>query len=61
MPDNHRVIVAGGNPGAELFAVVFLKIPFRSDKDIGGGVQPEEFGGSLFGQVVRDNKNRFLA
>ena len=46
--DDHRVIVAGGNPGAELFPVFRFKVPLFRHKDIGGGVQPEKFRCPLF-------------
>ena len=35
------VIVAGGNTGAELLAVVGLKVLFGGDKNVGGGIEPQ--------------------
>ena len=36
------VIVAGGDAGAELLAVVFLKVLFGRNKNVGGRVQTQE-------------------
>ena len=46
--DDNRIIVAGGDPGAELFAVFRFKVPLLGHKDIGGGVQPQKFRCPLF-------------
>ena len=46
--DDNRVIIAGGNPGAELLAVFRFKVPLLRHKDIGGGVQPQKFRCPLF-------------
>ena len=59
--DDNGVIVAGGDAGAELLAVACLKVLFGSDKDIGGGVEPQELRGPLLRQVVRHGKEGFLA
>ena len=59
--DDNGVIVAGGNAGAELLAVACLKVLFGGDKDIGGGIEPQELRGPLLRQVVRHGKEGFLA
>ena len=46
--NDYRIIVAGGNPGAELLAVFRFKVPLLGDKDIGGGVQTQKFRCPLF-------------
>ena len=46
--DDNRIIVAGGDPGAELFAVFRFKVPLLGHKDIGGGVQTQKFRCPLF-------------
>ena len=56
-----RVIIPGSDSGTELFAVPALKVLFGGNKDIGGGVQPQELAGPLFDQVVGDGEQRFLA
>ena len=46
--DDYRIIITGGNPGAELFTVFRFKVPLLGDKDIGGGVKPQKFRRPLF-------------
>ena len=58
--DNNGVIVAGGDPRAELLAVSCLKVLFGGHKDICGGVEPQELRGPLLRQVVRHRKEGFL-
>ena len=38
-----------------------LKVLFRGHKDIGGGIEPQKLRSPLLGQVVRHNKEGFLA
>ena len=59
--DDHGVIIAGGDPGAELFSVSALKIPFGRDQDIGGGIQAQELAGLLLRQMVRHHEHGLLA
>ena len=59
--DNDGIIVAGGDPGAELLAVVLLKVLFGCHQDIGRRVQPQKLRSPLLGQVVRDHEKGFLA
>ena len=61
MAHDDSVIVTGGNPGTELLAVVGLKVLFGGDKDIGGGIEPQKLRSPLLGQVIRHNKEGFLA
>ena len=61
MTDNDCIILAGGNAGAEFLSVLRLKVLFRSDKNIRGGIQPKELRGPLFNQVVGNDKKGFLA
>ena len=61
MSHDDGIIVAGGDPGAELLAVVGLKVLFRGDKDVGGRIEPQKLRSPLLGQVVRHNKEGFLA
>ena len=46
------VVVAGGDAGAELLAVMLLEVLFGCHQDVGGRVQPQKLGCPLFGQVV---------
>ena len=55
------IIVAGGDPGAELLTVMGLKVLFRGDKDVGGRIEPQKLRSPLLGQVVWHNKEGFLA
>ena len=59
--DDNSVIVAGGDTGAEFLAVVGFKVLLGSDKDVGRRVEPQKLGCPLFRQMVRHNKNGFLA
>ena len=61
MTHDDGVIVAGGDPGAELLTVVGFKVLFGSDKDVGGGIEPQKLRSPLLGQVVRHYKEGFLA
>ena len=46
------VVVAGGNTGTELLAVVLLEVLFGCHQDVRGRVQTQELRSPLFGQVV---------
>ena len=46
------IVVAGGDAGAELLAVMLLEVLFGCHQDVGGRVQPQELRSPLFGQVV---------
>ena len=46
--DDNGVIIAGGDPGAELLPILGFKVPLFRHKDIGRGVQPQKFRGPLF-------------
>ena len=59
--DHHRIVISRCNSRTELFAVGRLKILFGCHKDIGTGIELQEVGTPLFGQMVRHNKERFLA
>ena len=55
-----RVIIAGGNAGAELLAIRFFKVLFGGDEDICRGIEAQELRRPLFYQVVRYGKEGFL-
>ena len=55
------IIVAGGDAGTKLLAVVLFKVLFGCHQDIGGRVQTQELRSPLFGQVVGHHKEGFLA
>ena len=59
--DNDRVIVAGGDPGAEATAVVLLKILLGRHQNFGRGIQPQEFRGPLFCQVIGHHEHGLAA
>src|SRR5699024_12190815 len=48
--DDDGIVVAGGDPGAELLAVLRFKILFRGGENIGGRIQPQELRRPLLGQ-----------
>ena len=52
MPDNHRVIIAGGDTTAEFLAVFRFKVALGGHKDICRRVQLQPFGGKLSRNVV---------
>ena len=58
---NDGIIVAGGDAGTKLLAVVLFKVLFGCHQDIGGRVQTQELRSPLFGQVVWHHKEGFLA
>ena len=52
MPDDHRVVIAGGDAGTELLAVGWLKILFRRHQDMRAGIEAEEIRAPLLRQVI---------
>ena len=61
MPNDYGVVVARGNPRAELLAVGLLEVLLRGHKDICRGVEPERLACPLACQVVRHHKHGFAA
>ena len=61
MPDNHGVIVSGGNAGTELLAVGRFKVPLGGNKDISGGIQAQKLRSGLLCQVVGNDEHGLLA
>ena len=59
--DDNGVVFARGDAGAELLAVLRLKVLFCSHEDVGGGVQPQELARPLLGQVVGNDKQGLVA
>ena len=58
---NHDIVVAGSDTGAKQLAAIFLKIAFCGNKYVGVGVKAQKFAAHLFGQVVGDNDQCFIA
>ena len=46
--NDHSVIIAGGDPGAELFPVFLFKVFLGGHQQLGGRIQAKEFAGPLF-------------
>ena len=61
VPDDNGVVIAGGNAGAELFAVFRLKVLFRCRQNVGRRVQPQKLRSPLLGQMIRNHKHRLVA
>ena len=61
MADDNGVVVAGGDPGAELLPVVGLKVFLGCDQDFCRGIEPQKLRRPLLGQVVRHHKEGLLA
>ena len=59
--DDDCIIVAGCNSAAELLTVSRFKVLFGCGENIGRRIQTEKFTCPLFGQMVRNNKQRLLA
>ena len=55
------IIVAGGDAGTKLLAVVLFKVLFGCDQDVRGRVQTQELRSPLLSQVVGHHKEGFLA
>ena len=58
--DHNGVIVAGGDLGTELLAFGRGKIFLGGNQHLCAGIQFQKIAAPLFGQMVRDNKKRFL-
>ena len=61
MPNDDRVIVAGGYPGAELLPVGGLKVLLRGHEHVRGRVQPQKLACPLLREVVRDSEHGLAA
>ncbi len=61
VPDDDRIVVAGGNAGAELFAILRLEVLFRCGQNIGGRIQPQKLRCPLLRQVVGNHKHGLVA
>ena len=59
--DNYRVIVAGGDTGAEFLAVGWLKVFLGSHQHLRAGIQTQKIAAPLLRQVVGDDEQGFLA
>ena len=59
--DDDGIVVAGGDAGAELFAVSRLKVLFGNGEDIGRGVQTQELRRPLLDQVIGHHKHGLVA
>ena len=58
--DDDGIVVAGSDAGAELLSVAGFKIFFGGNKEICGGVEPQELRCPLLCQMVRHHENAFL-
>ena len=56
MSDDNGIIIAGGDPGAELLPVFRFKIPLAGHQQLRTGVQTQEFIRPLQRQVVRHHE-----
>ena len=61
VPNDDRIVVAGGNAPAELLAVLGLEVLLGGDKNVGGGIELEVFARPLLRQVIGHHKQAFLA
>ena len=59
--DDYGIVFACGDASAELLAVLWLKVLFRGDEDVGGRIQPEKLARPLFRQVVRYDEQGLVA
>lgn len=59
--DDDGIVIAGGNSGTEAFSILRLKILAGRHKNVGGGIELQEFACPLLCQMVRDNKQTLLA
>ena len=60
VPNDDRIVVAGGNAPAELLAVLGLEVLLGGDKNVGGGVELEVFARPLLCQVIGNHEQAFL-
>ena len=61
MPYNNDVITTGSNAGAEFFSVFFFEIRFLRHQNFSVWVEQECFGRHLFGQMVGNHNQSFIA
>ena len=61
MTNDNRIVIACGNPAAELLAAARSKVLLCGNKDIGGRVQPQILGSPLPYKVIGYDKHGFLA
>ena len=61
MPDDDGIVVAGGDAGAEFFAVGSFKILAPCHQQLGIRVEVQKLRSPLLRQVIGHNKQRFLA
>ena len=61
MPNDDRIVVAGGNASAELFAILRLEVLFRCGQNISGRIQPQKLRCPLLRQVVGNHKHGLVA
>ena len=61
MSHNHNIVVAGSDTRTKQFATIFLEIPFCGNKYISIGIETKKLTPHLFGQVVGDNNQCFIA
>ena len=61
VPDNHRVIVTGCDPAAELLSVLGLEVFLRCHEDVRRGIELQILACPLFCQVIRNDKQALLA
>ena len=56
-----RVIIAGGNAGAEFLAIFGFKVLFGGNEEVGRGIEAQEFAGPLLRQMIGDGEQCFPA
>ena len=59
--DDHRVIIAGCDPRAELLAPALFKVLFGRYQNLCRWIEPQEFGRPLLCQVIRHDEHALLA
>ena len=60
MPDDHSIVIACSDPGAELLPVFRFKIPLAGHQQFCAGIQAQEFIRPLECQVIRHHEKCFL-
>ena len=61
MPDDDRIVIAGGNSCTELLSAGGFKVLFACHQQFCTRIQAQELVCPLKGQVIRNNEHRFLA
>ena len=56
-----RVIIAGGNAGAEFLAILGFKVLFGGNEDVGRGIEAQKLRSPLLRQMIGHGEQRFLA